>query len=230
MVGQTALLLLVTAWLYYHTMWAVLPLLPAGIWFYKMQKKACVRKKQQVFLLEFKEMIQSLAAGLHTGYAVENAFRETQKELQMIYQEDTVIAKELAVMVRKLRLQMPVEQVLEEFAMRVNVEDVHNFSVVFTAAKKSGGDMIAIIRDTAAQISGKIEVKREIDTLLAAKKYEYKVMSVIPYTIIAYMSLSFPEFMSYLYGNALGIGVMSICLGIYAGAYALGAKMVDIEV
>lgn len=125
---------------------------------------------------------------------------------------------------------MSMEQVFDEFARRVDMEDVRNFSVVFTAAKKSGGDMIAIIRNTVDQISGKIEVKREIETLLAAKKYEYKVMSIIPYAIIAYMRLSFPEFMSYLYGNILGIGVMSVCLGIYAGAYVLGAKMVDIEV
>lgn len=90
--------------------------------------------------------------------------------------------------------------------------------------------MIAIIQNTVVQISGKIDVKREIDTLLAAKKYEFKIMSVIPYAIIAYMQLSFPEFMSYLYGNVIGIGVMTICLGIYAGAYVLGAKIVDIEV
>ena len=228
--GQTAALLTLTAWLYYREIWAVVFLIPVGILYYRMKKKECVRKKQQVFLLEFKEMIQSLAAGLNTGYSVENAVRETQKELMMVYPKEAVISKELAVMTRKLRLSMSMEQVFDEFARRVDVEDVQNFSVVFTAAKKSGGDMIAIIRNTVDQISGKIEVKREIETLLAAKKYEYKVMSIIPYAIIAYMRLSFPEFMSYLYGNVLGIGVMSVCLGIYAGAYVLGAKMVDIEV
>ena len=230
MAGQTAVLLALTAWLYYREIWAVVFLIPVGILYYRMKKKECVRKKQQVFLLEFKEMIQSLAAGLNTGYSVENAVRETQKELMMVYPKEEVISKELAVMTRKLRLSMSMEQVFDEFARRVDMEDVRNFSVVFTAAKKSGGDMIAIIRNTVDQISGKIEVKREIETLLAAKKYEYKVMSIIPYAIIAYMRLSFPEFMSYLYGNILGIGVMSVCLGIYAGAYVLGAKMVDIEV
>ena len=55
-------------------------------------------------------------------------------------------------------------------------------------------------------------------------------MSVIPYAIIAYMTLSFPEFMGCLYGNVIGMGVMSVCLGIYMAAYALGAGMVEIEV
>ena len=90
--------------------------------------------------------------------------------------------------------------------------------------------MMEIIKNTANKIGDKIDVKREIDTMLAAKRYEFRVMSVIPYAIIAYMTLSFPEFMGCLYGNVIGMGVMSVCLGIYMAAYALGAGMVEIEV
>ena len=133
-------------------------------------------------------------------------------------------------MVQQVYIHIPTEQIFEEFAKRVRLEDVRNFSNVFAAAKRSGGDMIAIIQNTTKQIGDKIEVKREIDTILAAKQYEFRVMSVIPYIMITYMVLSFPEFMSCLYGNLMGIGVMSLCLCIYLGAYALGVKMVKIEV
>ena len=102
-------------------------------------------------------------------------------------------------------MHIPVEQVLEEFAERVPSEDVKSFVTVFVTAKKSGGDMIGIIRNTTSQIGDKIEVKREIDTLLAAKKYEFQIMSMVPYGIIAYMSLSFSDFMEELYGNVTGI-------------------------
>lgn len=107
---------------------------------------------------------------------------------------------------------------------------MRNFANVFAAAKRSGGDMIAIIQNTVNQIGAKIEVRREIDTLLAAKRYEFKVMAVIPYAIIAYMILSFPEFMECLYGNMIGTGVMSVCLCAYLGAYAIGVNLVKIEV
>lgn len=43
---------------------------------------------------------------------------------------------------------------------------------------------MSIIRNTADQIGDKIDVKREIDTMLAAKKYEFQVMSVIPFGIV----------------------------------------------
>ena len=184
------------------------------------------RKKESAFARQFKEAILTVSSALNTGYSVENAFRETKKELLLIYPEDARISKELQIVVRQLRLQVPVEQALEEFAGRVDLEDLR----IFIAAKRSGGDMLAIIKDTAAQIGDKIDVKREIETILAAKQYEFRVMSAVPYVIIGYMTLSFPEFMGTLYGNLAGTGVMTVCLLVYVGAYYLGLKIIRIEV
>lgn len=223
-------LLGITSWLFYHSLWALLFLTPAGIFLYKLQMEELIHKKKSVFLLQFRELIQGVSASLNTGYSVENALCETQKELLLLYSEDELIQKELKLIVRQIKIQIPIEKILDEFAVRVDLEDVYGFTTVFVAAKRSGGDMMAIIKNTVRQISDKIDVNREIDTLLAAKKYEFKVMCMIPYFIIAYMAVSFPEFMSCLYGNAIGIGVMSGCLGIYGGAYILGLKLIKIEV
>lgn len=205
-------------------------LIPVGIGYYRRLKNECIRKKQERFLIQFKEMIQTFSAALNTGYSIENAIKESRKELRLLYSQDELIMREIDIMVRQLRVQIPVEQVIEEFADRVQLEDVESFAAVFVTAKRSGGDMMAIIRNTSEQIGDKIDVKREIDTVLAAKRYEFKVMSIIPFIIIAYMVLSFPEFMNCLYGNIAGIGVMTICLMIYVAAYYLGVKLIEVEV
>lgn len=219
-----------TAWLYYHSLWMMLPLLPVFAWHVYLMEEEGARKKEIEFQLQFKEAIQAVSSALNTGYSVENAFKEAQKELVRVYPKDARISREMLVIIRQLQIHMPMEKVLEEFGMRVQTEDVRSFVTVFVAAKKSGGNMIAIIQDTVRQIGDKIDVKREIDTILAAKQYEFRVMTIVPYAIIAYMSLSFPEFMDCLYGNVLGVGVMTICLGIYLGAYYLGVRMIKIEV
>lgn len=187
-------------------------------------------QKEKEFQLQFKEAILAVSSAMNIGYSVENAFREAQKELKKIYPEEARISKELQMIVRQLRVHVPMEQILEELSQRAPTEDVRNFVTVFVAAKKRGGNMIAIIQNTANQIGDKMDVKREIDTILAAKRYEFRVMSVVPYAIIGYMSLSFPEFMECLYGNILGIGVMTICLVIYLAAYYLGLRIIKIEV
>ena len=220
----------VTAWLYYRSFAAVFLLLPVLAWHLRMMEEESAKKKEDEFQGQFKEAIHAVSAALNAGYSVENSFREAQKELQRLYLGDARISKELQMIVRQLRIQVPIEQILEEFSLRVQTEDARNFVTVFASAKKSGGNMIAIIQDTVRQIGDKIDVKREIDTILAAKRYEFRVMSMIPYGIIGYMSLSFPEFMDSLYGNILGMGVMTVCLGIYLGAYYLGVRLIKIEV
>lgn len=230
MFSKTAGILVLTVWLYYRSAWPLILLWPAGVWYYRSLEKECMEKKKSEFLAQFKEAVQSMAASLHTGYSVENAVKETQKEMLLMYPKDEMICRELSFMVQQIYIRIPAEQIFEDFAKRVRLEDVRNFADVFAAAKRSGGDMIAIIQNTVNQIGDKIDVKREIDILLAAKRYEFKVMAVIPYAIIAYMMLSFPEFMDCLYGNMIGTGVMSVCLLIYLAAYAFGVKLVKIEV
>ena len=147
-----------------------------------------------------------------------------------MYGDSSIIQQEFTQMVRQSYLQVPMEQILEGWSDRMKQEDVTNFVNVFVMARKSGGNMITIIRNTADQIREKLEVRSEIETMLAARKYEFKVMSAIPFGMIAYMKFSFPEFMDILYGNALGVGVMTVCLSVYVAAYILGEKIVSIEV
>ena len=161
---------------------------------------------------------------------MENAIKEVQRDLQIIYDRHTLIVREFTYMVRQLNLNVTAEAAWKDFAARVALPEVDTFVTVFSLAKRSGGDSILIIKNAVRQLGDKAEVKREIDTVIAAKKMEFQIMSVIPLGIIGYMRLSFPEFMSGLYRNLPGAAFMSICLGAYIAAWRLGCKIVEIEV
>lgn len=218
------------AYLYYDSVWALPLLAPIGVWYFMEWKKECLNKKKLEFLMQFQEAIQAISVSLNVGYSIENAVKEAKKDLDVLYDEKTAIQRELGYMIHQIYIHIPMEQILEEWSERVDQEDVWNFTAVFVTAKKSGGDMVQIIRSAIGQIRDRLGVNREIQTLLSARKYEFKVMSAVPFAMIAYMKVSFPEFVGVLYGNLLGIGVMSVCLGIYIGAYWLGRRLVNIEV
>lgn len=228
--ARTMGLLAAVAYLFYESAIAFFALLPFGVWYFLRWEAECIGRKQREFQEQFREAVQSISASMRVGYSVENAVKETKRDLSLLYKEDAAIQREFTHMVRQIYLQVPMEQIMEEWAGRVGQEDVRNFVNVFVMAKKSGGNMLGIIKTTTEQIREKLEIRAEIETMLVARKYEFKVMSAIPFGMIAYMKLSFPEFMGILYGNLLGIGVMSICLGIYFSAYMLGEKIVNIEV
>lgn len=216
--------------LFYRSIWGMIPLTFAIVPYMKIWLKGQIQKRQREFQLQFKDSLQSLAAALNVGYSVENAMKETKKDLSVMYPKDSRIMQEFTYMIHQLNMNLPLEKVLEEWAQRTEVEEIESFVAVFVTAKRTGGDSISIIRNASHNICDKIDVRREIETMMTAKKLEFKVMIMIPLIILFYMRLSFPEFMEALYGNLMGIILMTICLLVYSVAYMWGRSIVDIEV
>lgn len=224
------LLLLVIAYLFYGNFLVAILLSPYLYFHMKEWEMKCIQKKRQEFQGQFKETMQSISVALNVGYSAENAVREALGDLKLIYHKEARILKELQYMIHQIEMNIPLEQVFQDFAKRSGDEDVHMFATVFALAKRSGGDMIEMIRNAVWQIGEKIEVKQEIETMMAAKKLEFRVMSLIPIAMICYISMAFPDFLEIMYGNLLGIVVMSVCLIVYVFAYEWGKRIVEIEV
>ena len=199
-IGESAALCGAVDYLFYQTPWVMLFVVPVSVFFLKWKKKQMIRERKRRLNYQFRDALNSMSVAVQAGYSVENAVKESLKEMQVFYSDDAAILRELEIMVRQIRVQVPVEQAVEELSERTKLPDVESFAGVFVTAKRSGGNLMSIIRNTADQIGDKIDVKREIDTMLAAKKYEFQVMSVIPFGIVLYMTVSFPEFMGNLYG------------------------------
>lgn len=217
-------------YLFYESVIPSLLLIPLWLFYLKEWSRERAAAKESEFRSQFKDSIQSMSAALKAGYSVENAIRETRKDILPLYGPDTKIAKEYDLMVTKLNMNRPAEQVLEEFAERVGQEDVENFVNVFSAAKRSGGDSISIIRNAVRVISEKIDTEKEIASVLAAKKLEFNIMCVVPFIIILYMKLTFGDFLRVLYESMAGRIIMSACLAAYIGAWIYGKRLLRIEV
>lgn len=188
-------------------------------------------KKQKADLLTgFVEMLHYLTSNLRAGYSLENSFIETRKNLILELNEDNPIINEINIIVSKLKINISIEEILYDFALKCNNEDISTFVDVFNYSKRSGGNMVKIIQNTENIIREKVDLKRDIDLLIAGKKLEFRIMCLIPFFIIAYMRISFSKFLDSLYGNMFGIIVMSISLGLIIISYYLGNKIVDIKI
>lgn len=193
-------------------------------------KKEEMRRLKNDLNVQFKDMLISLTAAMRAGYSVENALKEALKEMNIIYGPQAQISKELTIMVNQLKVGMPAEEVFDDFAKRSEIEDINTFSEVFKIAKRSGGDMAAIMNRTTSDISAKVDTRNEIAVLVSAKRLEQNIMLIMPSAIIIYMSLTSDGLLDPLYKNPAGILIMTICLGLYVLAAYLGRKITDIEV
>ena len=201
--------------------------LPIIVSYYKNKKRDERAKK---LMIEFRDAIQAVAAALLAGYSIEHAWKEAEREIMDLYGKEAMITKELIQMNAEIKLNRNVEEILHDLAVRSGVEEIQSFAEIFGFAKRSGGDFPQIIRTTAARISAKIEVEREVDTVIAGKKLEGKIMSVMPFFILAYLNLASGEFIDPLYGNLAGVLVMSAALLVFVGAMAINRRISDIRV
>ena len=175
-------------------------------------------------------MAHDVADAVRAGYSVESAIKTCVRDLERLYGKGTDIVEEFRYIESQQHISVPLEELFLDLGSRSQVEDIENFASVFYTAKRTGGDMNRVIQKVARMLGDKIDVKKEIEATLAAKKSEQMIMSLMPAGIIMYLQLTSPGFLSVLYGNPFGIATMSICLAIYATAYWLGRKIVDIEV
>lgn len=227
---QGSIIIFAVSYLFYGTWICAILFSPYLIRYIKSWERQTIKKRQEIFRLQFKEAIQSLSAGLNVGYSVENALREACIELKGLYRKDDVILKELAYMIRQIQMNLTAENVFAQFAARTGDEDVQTFVTVFNMAKRSGGDTMEIVRNVVRQMGEKIDVEREIQTVISAKKMELRIMTAIPFAMIIYLRISFPEFLSVLYGNPAGVIIMTACLLIFLVSYEMGKRIVEIEV
>lgn len=81
--------------------------------------------------LQFRDAMQSVAAALQAGYSMENAWRESEKEMTELYGQDGIFVGELHQINQAVGMNQPIEKLLYEFALRSDCEDIQNFSDVF---------------------------------------------------------------------------------------------------
>lgn len=217
-------------YLFYDSWKAVILLLPLGVIDYKSMKKQKLEKQQRVLTLQFKNMIEALATALSAGYSLEKGFLETRRDLKFIYPENAMIFSEINLILEGLKMNRPVEQLVKDFGERSGIDDIMNFSNVVMVAKKSGGNLVRIIQKTARSITDKIATEEEIETMITAKKYEEKVMMIMPYGIILYLRLTNGDFFQVLYHNLLGAVLMTIFLVVIYIADLWARRIMDIQV
>ena len=221
---------MLTAEVFYHTPLAIPFLLPLAIPIGLACQRREQQKRREELGEEFKEMMSSVLTSLRAGYSAENAIRDSCREMAFQYGEESQICRELRRIVHGMDNRIPVENLLQEFAQRSDVEEIREFAEVFAIAKRKGGNMTQILQRTISLIQNRMEVEKEIRVMISSRKMEQLIMDAAPFVIILYIKATSPGFFDILYGNTAGVLIMTCCLAAYSGALVLSEKIMDIRV
>lgn len=215
---------------FYDSWYAAVVLIPVGILFMKKMGRELMDKRKSELRRQFQDMIDSVSSALTAGYSVENAFYEAKRDMIRLYGQSSIIVSELEYFFSLLETGQTLEAILNDFAIRANIEDITDFSEIFVLAKRNGGDFNGIISKTVRIMKEKDETEKEIQVILSGRRYEQRIMCIIPFGLILYLRFSSGSFLKVLYHNPVGIIVMTACLVIYTGSYLFSKKLIDIRV
>ncbi len=218
------------AFIFYRSVFLSLLLIPLALLYPGMMRRKLIRRRKKELNIQFKDMLYSLASSVSAGKTIEYAFKGALKDLSVLYPEpSTFILVEIKRIISLLDMNETLEYALSEFADRACLEDVDNFVSVMNISKRSGGNIVEVIRNTSAIISDRIEVGQEVDTMLTERKFEQKVLNAVPVLMILLLSASAPEYMQPIFNTVAGRLTMSASIVLMSVAWFISAKVSDIK-
>ncbi|MDD5935930.1 MAG: hypothetical protein PUC65_10305 [Clostridiales bacterium] len=226
----TVIISLAVAELFYKKFIIAIFLLPLYFVISKKYRHKKLKQRTEQLGIQFKDALQSISSALEAGYSIENAIKYAVADLEMMYEGKAYIITELRRITAMITNNTPIEVAIDQFAQRAQLEDIICFSEVFQSAKRSGGDMVSIIKHTSKSISEKIEISHSIDTMITARKLEVSIMKVMPFGILVYLTVCSDGFLDPLYGSIFGTCIMTIMLLLIIGISFIADKIMDIEV
>ncbi|WP_155830729.1 type II secretion system F family protein [Butyrivibrio sp. AE3009] len=215
--------------LFYDSWTAVIFVSPVILIWVFLQRKRRRERDIRLVGIQFKDAMQSVATAMKAGYSVENAFLEAGKDMELLYGKKSLICMYLQKIYKGIKNNIPIEKLLYSFGEESGNTDIQDFAQVFAVAKRNGGDMTRTIERTIGIIASKVEVEKEIEVLISAKRMEARIMNIVPFFIIIYVSITSRDFFTPLYHNLFGIMAMSVCMVIYVAAYLMSENIVNIK-
>lgn len=217
----------IISFLFYNSVFAMIPGMALAVLYAREKKRKLRRQRMQRMRIELKEFLNALIAALQTGRSIENAFKEALKDTAQYVGKDTEFILEMKRICAGIEMSRPLEAMLTEFSVRSHLEELEYFSQVFCIGKRSGGNIVAIMKNTIRMLQERMDAEEEIVTTIAEKQLEFRLMTVIPLGIIVYLRITAGTLIKSLYGNITGVIVMTICLVIYGGCYLYGKRLLE---
>lgn len=198
-----------------------------GYLYFKKSEKELALADRRTLESEFGEAIRGVATALRAGYSVENAFIQSGQDMAKQYGRESLIFKEMENIRRGLVINISLEELLKDLGDRSGCESIRDFAKVFAISKRSGGNMVGSIGNSVDTISLMIETREEMATALSGRKMEQRIMKVMPFGILAYVGISSPGYFDPLYGNLMGVLIMTGLLIVYLAAYIMGDRILE---
>ena len=212
--------------IFYRSMFGMIAGIPVGLYVYKIELKREKERYNDRLSNQFRTLLQSMMGTLEAGYALKNALIAAGKDCEEIHGSKCEMAAAIDRLRMRLELNESFQTAVRELSRDFPIAEMKDFSEVVAVASKTGGNVIRIIRDTAEKIITEIELKEELRTIVASRRLEQRIMTLMPSVMICFLAITSPGLLECLFGNPFGVLVMTVMLSLNVAADVMGKRIV----
>ena len=222
--GGLALLgLLILFFVFYDAAWlAFFAVIPVFLLFRKKLKKTLAERRKRRLRKEFLSAVTLMGDALRSGYSAENAVTASVPELVSLWGPESDMVREWNDMAKAFRLNQTIEERLNDLGARTHVQEIQDFADVFAVTKRTGGRLSEVVMDTGLILTEQFDAEEKVRTAVASRRFEQKIMDVMPAGILLYIRLTSPDLIGLMYEGMTGRLVMTACLFVYLAAVFWG--------
>lgn len=190
-------------------------------WYWGKRK---VAKRVELCQRQLPLMLKYLTGGLAAGYSLFQALKYTAKSLPSPTKD------ELNTVVERISLGVTVEEAFAEMSQKIPLKDLKLILVTILVQKKTGGNLVKILKQTQELLEERQSLKNELFTQTAQVRFSSAVVGVLPLAVLLFITLTDPSYMQPLWQTQQGQFLLFIAFVLEVAGYLVIKKLMAVSV
>lgn len=195
----------------------VLLLVPGIIW------KRLRDKRLKTIEEQLPDAFLMIASSLQSGASFSTALED------MVRQSPPPLSQEFGLLVKRMRLGVPMEDGLLELEKRIPIQSFIMASSAVRISREVGGNLVRTINSMAQTLRRKQTMEGKIDSLTAQGRAQGRFMSALPVFLAIGLSFLEPEAMKQLYTTKVGILILVVMVAMQILGFVFIRKITTID-
>lgn len=181
-------------------------------------------RRRRTLIRQLPDTLDSLVGALRAGMSLQQSLGLLAEQLPR------PSSQEFGLVVRKLRIGVPVDEVLDELEQRIGAQEYTMFTTSMRISREVGGNLTESLERLSDTIRKKLGMEDKIDALTSQGKMQGLIVGCLPLLLMWVLSAMEPEAMAPLFNTLIGYGVLFVIGMLEFIGFILIRKIVRIDV
>jgi tight adherence protein B len=181
-------------------------------------------RRMAAFMAQLPDTFQLISGSLSAGYSLPQAIDAVVREGAQ------PMAGEFSRAIIESRLGVPVEDAMENIALRMDSEDFAWVVMAIRIQREVGGNLAEVLSTVAQTMRERERVRRQVRVLSAEGRLSAWVLGSLPPVFLTYLLLVRPHYVKPLFTDKIGIAMLLTVGTVFVGGVFWLRKVVQVEV